>query len=307
MKLKKDFCLYIIIILIIVIAYELYNFAKPKRSNALANGYYVYLSNFDKSQCNNQVLKLNNNKFNYIMTFTNSTNRNTTFLLTTYIDYMQTPFSVKTYNAKSTYTFNLNSYKSLDIPIKIDLNNLSNGTHILNFIIYKNPNTPIHNPKESIKNNPIITKHDLILKGDSNISLSQPPINIASYKSKSDTGSLILNSNKNGTKNSIQIKVKHDQMVSIPIVIGSFKNINNYLFWITLNQDQILFDNKFKYLFFNLPQGHAINEPITFKAPHTKGTYKLTGFLSLNPFIKESLHNLPSYIRPSIQYTLIVN
>lgn len=292
MKSKQTYIQNIIIVLIIIFSYTIYNFVRlNKSSNIPFNEYSVFLSNFDGSECDNRILNIKNDKFNYNITVVNNTNENNDFILTTFIDYNQIPFNLKNTIPINSYKFSLIKHQQITVPIKINVNNYNKGTHKLNFIIYTNVNKISSNFKENLAHQAIITQHELIIKNDQ--SLKNPDVSFNNNNFyKSNKHNFILNVNNSSIKKddlskSLQIKARPDEIITLPTLMESFSHTNDYIFWLTLNYNQILIDSNLKYFYFKLPEGYAINRNTTFKAPHDKGIYQLTGFLSLNPYVKQ--------------------
>lgn len=319
MKSKKISYSSIIIVMLTIILCISYNFIHSnqiKKSEKVSQypmeGYGIMLKNPDGSSCDNFNLKSINDEFNYSLKFINNTNKSNKFILSAYIDYNQVPFYLENDNLITKYEFDLSDQSEKDIPIKINTDTYSKGTHVLNFIVYTNVNKTIEDIKENPDIYQAISKHNLIIGGDADI--NKPELLSFSksfYKNKKHIFQLNISKDadiKNDLLNqSLQIKAKPDEIVKIPVNIGSFKEADEYVFWMTLNYKQVSIDQNLKYWYFKLPQEYAIARNVELKVPHDKGTYKLSGFLAPSPWRKVGESKKLDEIQSSGIIELIVN
>lgn len=296
---KKNIMNTSIIVIVIVLIGLLYNFIQTKNSiksnsvtNSYPNGYGIILTNESGKQLDNINLIANDKQFNCNLKFINN-EENDKFKLIVLIDYKQVQFITENH-INNIYTFSLNKQQEKNIPIKINTDGYKDGTHVLNFIVYNNVNKIVHNYKESFNFDQITSTHNLIIK-DKNVDITKPSLTFNDIGYKSSVNTLLLNIDKNSINDNstkaLQIYAKPDETVTLPVTVGGINNKYDYIFFLTLNYNQIILNNNNYYWYFKLKEGYAITKNVTFKAPHNKGTYQLTGFLSLNPWVKQGTNN----------------
>lgn len=308
---KNIFCIFIILIACII-----FNFIKIHTSINTAitdefskyppNAYGIILTNFDGSLCSNLELKSEDNELNYNFKFVNNTSENSDFILSTFIDFKQVNFSSTSNISINQYSFSLNKQQETVFPIKINTSNYSTGKHILTFIAYNNVNKFINTPNESRMFNQTICTYDLIINNTSEF--VKPEKTITDFIQDDNPNKFKLTFNKNSydnydsTNKSQTINVKAGEMVSMNLTIGNYPNKDDYLFFLILDYDQVLMDDKFQYQYLTLSPGNSIKKQFTFKAPNKKGNYQLNGFLILNPWDRNKSQTLDSP-----RFNIIVN
>lgn len=304
MKFKKYFTGIIIIIIFVAVGLT-YNYIQGFKSNKMSQ-YPKDSIGLDFKNLNGTEANLNaniiNNEIEGNITVINTTKYNGNFTLTAFIDYNQVPISV---NNKSSdkFIFNLDKQNEKTFKVKLTANNIS-SLHKLNFILYNNSKVA-HADKDYIIFEPLVTKTNLI-STDTNKS-KIPNISFNDKINTKDLEVFKLNGQDSNNNKDINIQVKADEQVIMPLDVASFENGNDYIFWMTLDSNQIYINNNQKYWYFNLPKGFGINKNVIFKAPHKKGTYQLIGFLSINPWIEKDDSKNYNRIINSPKINLIVN
>lgn len=291
-KIKTYFLDIFIILVIIIIICTASNLAKSintKTTKYPTKGYGIIIKNPNGMDCNSYTLTSKKDNFNYTLTFINNSGKSNNFMLSIFVDYKQTKFYASNKKLMNIFKFDLNSGEGKNIPIKFNTGIYVKGNHIITFVV----------SPTSTKSNPIINTHNLVIKNTNLIEKPKLLFNDSSfYKNKSN---ILLKLNSKSTK----IESNPDEIIKLPITFGSFKNTYEYIFLLTLNSNQITINNTLNYLYFNLPEGYATNKDISFTAPHTKGIYALDGFLTLNPWIKQSNLNHSDTIG-ALHLTIIV-
>lgn len=310
MKLKKYFMSIIPIIVIIIICL-IYNSAKVKiaeKHNLTATFQYpdnsigIEIRDFKGNPFGKNIQTINKSIQSNIKII-NQTKYNSKFTLAAFIDYVQVPMIINN-NSTTKISFNLDKYSKKNFKIKLNTYKLT-GTHKLNFVLYNNSKI-VRSYKNDILFEPVITMNNII---SNNTVMSKTNI-LFDTESKAENLNIFKLNNQNyedSTNKEMKITVNHDREVSIPINISSFSNAKDYIFWMTLNSEQLLIDSKLSYLYFNLPNGINVSKNITFKAPHEKGSYELVGFLSINPWLKKVDNKMINKVIYSPKIILVVN
>lgn len=318
MKLKKVKHFNIILLAITIVLCLLYNFVSlnqakkySKVSQYPMQGYGIELKNSDGSNCDNFSLKCRNNEFNYRVKFVNNTDKASKFILSAYIDYNQVSFYSENNALITNYEFSLGNQSEKDIPIKFNVNNYNKGTHVLNFIVYTNVGKGMSYIKENPDVYQITSRHNLVLGDNKDIKKTELSFCDTTYKSNKTMFQLNIDKDlpiKDDTINqSLQIKAKPDQIVKIPVNVGSFEGTDEYVFWATLDYKQVSIDENSNYWYFKLPEKYATSRSIEIKAPHDRGTYRLNGFLAPNPWNKIGESEKFSDVQSSNIVELVVN
>ncbi len=98
-----------------------------------------------------------------------------------------------------------------------------------------------------------------------------------------------------------------NEKVLVPIAFGGFEDIENYVVWLTINNQQIQLQNKEYFMNFKVPKGNGIVKYLEIEVPNTKGIYELQAHLSVNPWrLKDSSISTSLNTESSNQITLKV-
>lgn len=272
------------------------------------NTYEFLLENYDGSECNNLKLKSVENKFNYKVKFINDYD-DSKFMLCAYIDYKQIEFSPNNEGLTNCYRFNVNKHNSIEIPIEFDTSQYTDGRHILNFVIYPKVEDEIINDKENSKFAPIVSIHDLIINSEDEINREQI-LNVGTYEG--DNEELfkfeLKTSNEELSEECMSIDVNSNEVIKLPLKVGKMESVDDYLFFYTLDGVEELIDDKYENYYFKLSTGEVMKKDVMLKVPSKKGSYKLIGFIILNPWSKVSDEDStnPTYIENSDTFTINV-
>lgn len=258
----------------------------PKITNSVS---ITELFEKDGQQLPNQYnLQLDeNHNLNYILKLTIEDKNAESAVLTAGIDYNQISlFADKDGKANDMeYKINLSSDKTeVNVPINSNLNKLSSGVHILNFTLNLiDKKTTLKNSKTNVSYS---TRYNLIVDKSNSISIENSPSIINnSIKSNNKIGIFLNEISKNNV-----INAKPGENIEIPILAGGFKNTSynycDYMFWISLNSVQYIFNNNEKNYYFRLKNEELLRQNIDIQAPKEKGTYEIYGYLAINPFLK---------------------
>lgn len=85
------------------------------------------------------------------------------------------------------------------------------------------------------------------------------------------------------SKPSNNIYAEPGQDVNLALRFGGYSDINNYLVFLILNNEQYLINNSQKFLLFKDLKSGLNYKNITFKAPENKGKYELWALMAKNP------------------------
>lgn len=314
---------YISVIVIFVMIGMLFNFFTNKKGfvNIPSSsdqsdypGYSIDLTTTKNVPNNSFNLNMSGKKiFDYNVKFNNNLSTKNSFVMTTYVDYKQISFQINgNPNKVTSYNFGLNSKGEITIPTRFSIGNISQGNHVLLFVINDSANRYALNMKSTHYDLNIVGRYNLIIHNDLKSAKRQDKdkTNIL----KLNKSGLYLNENINTLKNHQpllaikRIKAKPGERIKIPVIIGNFKGTLEYKFWITMNWRQIKFDDRNNYWDFTVPAGFCGYKEFEVTAPKNKGNYEMIGFLALNP-------SSPTGVKPFVdtqvftsqRFTLVVN
>lgn len=248
----------------------------------------------------------------YKYSLTNKTGKDLECNLNVFVNGKQTCI-LNTDSGQSGYNFkfSINDNDSLDVPIKLVLNNLQDGAYIVNFNIVSDYDeyavdnnvdtvwlTSTFNYTFAIENN----SKNLNIPENNNVLTSDEFIdNITEYQ-------FIANYTKNDLKNELKpknyIEAKPNTNINVPIVIGgSDKTIS--LLYATLDNNQIKINNS-DTLVYNSQIDQASVIHINLDVPSQSGKYELL-FYSLSNFKDTNVEDYGSLkFSPSHRITLKV-
>lgn len=232
----------------------------------------------------------------YKYTFINNTGKDLDCNLNVFVNGKQISL-LNTNNGQSdlNFKFSVNNDDSIDIPIKLILDNLKAGSYIVNFNIVSDYDkyavdteddvwlTSCYNYTVGIENNSKVL----------DISEAKTPLKsneiIDNMKNSSQ---FIVNYSKldfeNGSKPLNYIKASSNTTITIPIVIGG-SDATNSLIYATLDNKQIKINDS-DVIVCNLKENIASVINLNLTVPNKPGKYELL-FYSLNNFINSNIEN----------------
>lgn len=288
--LKKYILLFFLfIVLAISIIYIKNNFFHDEVINE-NTGYKLQVKK-DNTDLSNCTIEINNvdDEFSCYVIFTNNTSKNNRFSLSIYLNYIQIPFKVNKSDYSITYNFDLASNDSIKIPISFINNNIlyKNNSLIFNVVTGIDKNAcnigePTNLFALSAEYNLKLINSNLYIEDSMTSSSDYTPIN-----TKTNFYGIIMNEDFNNItefyKPNNLLHVKSGQDVNLAIRFGGYSNINNYLFFLVLNNEQIALNKSLSYLLFKNLDSNLNFTSVTFKAPEKKGKYELWAQMVKNP------------------------
>lgn len=250
----------------------------PKKTEKtdVTNKYVSFTIKKDMSKIENQYnLVVDDNYFDYSLDLKHSYNEKTKVTLTVDVNYEQIPFYIDT-DSMMYYTFYINEDNpEINIPIKFKTNDIPIGINNLVF-----------NINVGDKYN-LVTTHNLIIGTSDNQFIKKSSLE-NSFKIDKETQGIFINNtieNNNIVSLGNVIEVSPNDTIKLPIVAGGYSDCDNYIYWLIVENKQILFSNQSNY-YFNVDKGSFSLKEVSIQAPKEVGEYELYGCLISNPYKK---------------------
>lgn len=286
---KKIFSFIFTIILILSVLYFKNNIFSNKVENR-NTGYRLQIEQ-DNSDLSNCSMQINDSKdeFTCNVIFTNNTNKNNKFSLSVYLNYSQIPFKTSQSDYSVSYEFDLASNASITIPISFISDQILYENNSLIFNIVSGINKHAYNLGEPTNLFAINSEYNLQLN-NSQLNLENQVISDSDYNPiniNTNFSGIIVNEDFDNlnifSKPNNALHVKSNQNVNLAVRFGGYNDINNYLIFLVLNNEQVLLNNSQNYLLFKDLNSSLNYTNITFKAPEKKGSYELWAQMAKNP------------------------
>ncbi|NFN33169.1 hypothetical protein FDB47_16265 [Clostridium botulinum] len=228
-------------------------------------------------------------KFNCDVIFTNNSPKNSKFSLTLYLNYNQISFDTNESEYSNTYDFDLDSNNSKTISISIPTEQILYENNSLIFNITAGIDKHACNVGEPTNSFGINAEYNLKLDTSETELENQlvPDSEYTPITINNNFSGIIMNQDFK-TLNEIHkpnnaIHVQSGQDVKLALRFGGYANINNYLLFLILNNEQISINGSQKYLLFKDLDSNLKYKIINFKAPEKKGQYELWTLMAKNP------------------------
>lgn len=226
-----------------------------------------------------------NSDFNYDLNIVSDFKDTKKIVITALIDYKQISFNLKDNNQNvDSHKFFLKPSEKYILPMRFSTNGISDGLHsmIFNISIYN------QNSKENLNSSNFLVYRNLIVGKNENRNISLKAEQISHPIVEKGYLGAILNGTITREKikyNNSTITAKPGEQIKLPLTIGGYKNINKYIFWVTLNDNQYPFDNK-QFCYFDVSSEKFAKKQINIIAPKAKGEYIISICMVTNPFEK---------------------
>lgn len=264
-------------------------------NNMFDNGIGILVYNKDMKLENQNNLILNNGELNYIFKIINNYDYNLDIKISIYLDYKQISFisDNKIYNI---YHGKISSKNSMSIPVQYKQEKNDKKLHVLSLLVTSNYGRPTYLETTNFIDNStnIIARYNICYK-DSNYTLvSEKDCTIDKiFEMKNFYGIQLnkLDTDVNLYYNPV-LEVKPGEKVTIPLLIGGYKDVDDYLSIITINNMQYSIDNSQYYLHFKIPKGNVALKYIEIQAPNNIGIYEIQADMFANPWSRLEARSL---------------
>lgn len=225
-----------------------------------------------------------NESFEKFISIGNLIDKSRTYKLLAFVDFIQIPFSVDGHEEELEFTFTMQAYQTIEIPIA--LNSLTSGSHELLFVIVKDPDNPSLDKEYRMNtdmNHLLFIRYNLTV-GDELC----PPYeytSIGDIKKDDRLTGVFINTSQNNLERWLTSKINTKEVLQYYLHIGNnnFQEEREYALIMLQDWKQInIQDNPV--IYFKLNKNEMLTLPSLTNEILNNGVYNLTPILIHNPY-----------------------